>query len=113
MAIKIKLPCGKTALISNKDRYLAKKSWRWSQGYVVCKEKQENKYVVLRLHCEVNKEAGRTNTYFKDGDPLNCQRSNLTANYTNRPGKKTGRRKGDPANDGGWASRRVSKDDSK
>jgi len=112
MTVKIPLPCGRVALISDKDRHLAKKGWRWSQGYVVCKEKREDEYVVLRLQREILNTGERTHVFFKDGDTLNCQRSNLTTKYVNRPGKKTGRKKGDPDNDGGWASRRAKIHDS-
>jgi len=111
-AVRIPLPDGREALVSKEDAYLAARSWRWSQGYVVCKERiwsEEDsgfRWVVLRLHREVLGTRPGTHIYFRDGNPLNCQRSNLTTEYTNRPGRKTGRRKGDPSNDGGWTTRR-------
>lgn len=112
MAVRIPLPCGREAIISDVDRHLARKQWRYSQGYVICKERVEDyladcgpRYVVLRLHREVLGTDGHV--YFKDGDTLNCQRSNLTVTYTTRPGRKTGRPKGDPNNDGGWATKRA------
>jgi hypothetical protein len=112
MAVRIPLPCGREAIISEADRHLAAKPWRFSQGYVVCKEPVEDfladggkRYVVLRLHREVKGINGHI--YFKDGNTLNCTRSNLTTEYTCRPGHKAGRPAGDPNNDGGWATKRA------
>ncbi len=115
MAVRIPLPCGREAIISDKDRRLANKAWRYSQGYVICKVPQEHSkaddktnYDVLRLHRVVHNTD--SHIYFKDGDTLNCQRSNLTDKYTCRPGNSTGRTKGDPRNDGGWATKRAAKE---
>ena len=111
-AVRIPLPDGKEALISPEDKHLACQTWRWSQGYVVCKKKEWNRetgefrWVVCRLQREVLQAPKGAYIYFLDGDALNCQRSNLTQRYTNRPGRRTGRRCGDPANDGGWATRK-------
>lgn len=114
MAVRIPLLDGTEALISAADKHLALKPWRWSQGYVVCKvcvwddAAKTNRWIVQRLHRLVFGEQAK-HIYFKDGNPRNCQRDNLTEEYVNRPGKTTGRRAGDPANDGGWASRKKAK----
>lgn len=114
MAVRIPLPCGREATVSNTDRALSGKPWRFSQGYVICKTLVDDflaaggkRTVVLRLHREVSGDNGHI--YFRDGNTLNCCRSNLTSEYTCRPGNKTGRPAGDPTNDGGWATKKARK----
>lgn len=115
MAVRIPLADGMEALVSDVDAHLAGKPWRWSQGYVICKTKSWNEeqgafvWTVYRLQRLVLSDYAKRHIYFKDGNPLNCQRENLTHEYINRPGQRTGRIVGDKSNDGGWSTRRAKK----
>ncbi len=79
--------------MSREDAHLAERSWRFEQGYVIEKVRTGKKrYRTTRLHRAVMNPQPGQHVYFRDGNPRNCQRSNLTFDYINRPGKKTGRR---------------------